>query len=657
MAQGKILKTESVSVGYGGKVLIGEVAIEAAPGEIVTLIGPNGAGKSTILKSIAGQLALIGGTVYLDGRDMARESRGEIARKMAALFTDRVKPELMTCFEVAAAGRYPYTGRMGFLSAEDKRIVREILELTGGADIAEEPFGAVSDGQRQRVLLARALCQEPKVLILDEPTSFLDIRFKLEFLTTLRKMARERGLAVIMSLHELDLARRISDKVVCVAENKIDRIGTPEECFERDYIAGLFHMEAGKYDPCFESLEYGPGRNEAGVPGDSEDVPGDSEAVPHDSAGAAPRFEHYITAGGKRLRCGYTTGTCAALAAAAAARKLLLGRWPETVALMTPKGIRVEVLPEEKSEGPGWAACAVKKDGGDDIDKTHGVFIFSKVALNDAGKLIIEGGEGVGRVTKPGLDQPAGEAAINRVPREMIGKAVSEIAELAGYDGGLTVTVSVPGGEAIARQTFNPQLGIEGGISILGTSGIVEPMSEAALIETVKLELRQARETGNKRVILVPGNYGADFLKDQGLDQPGIPVVKCSNFIGEAIDEAGLLGFTDVLLAGHIGKLVKLAGGIMNTHSRTADCRTELFTAHAALCGADAETCRRLMEAATTDACIDILKENGIYTEVMESLIAAIRRQLVRRAASGCRVGAVVFSNVHGVLGVTEEAF
>ena len=259
-------------------------------------------------------------------------------------------------------------------------------------------------------------------------------------------------------------------------------------------------------------------------------------------------------------------------------------------------------------------------------------------------------------MTKPGLDQPVGEAAINRVPREMIGKAVSEIAELAGYDGGLTVTVSVPGGEAIARQTFNPQLGIEGGISILGTSGIVEPMSEAALVETVKLELRQARETGSKRVILVPGNYGADFLREQGLDQPGIPVVKCSNFIGEAIDEAGLLGFTDVLLAGHIGKLVKLAGGIMNTHSRTADCRTELFTAHAALCGADAETCRRLMEAATTDACIDILKENGIYTEVMESLIVAIRRQLARRAAPGCRVGAVVFSNVHGVLGVTEEA-
>ena len=400
-------------------------------------------------------------------------------------------------------------------------------------------------------------------------------------------------------------------------------------------------MEAGKYDPCFETLEYGPGR---------------SAAVPDDSAGAAPRFEHYITAGGKRLRCGYTTGTCAALAAAAAARKLLLGRWPETVALMTPKGIRVEVLPEEKSEGPGWAACAVKKDGGDDIDRTHGVFIFSKVALNDVGELLIEGGEGVGRVTKPGLDQPVGEAAINRVPREMIGKAVSEIAELAGYDGGLTVTVSVPGGEAIARQTFNPQLGIEGGISILGTSGIVEPMSEAALVETVKLELRQARETGSKRVILVPGNYGADFLREQGLDQPGIPVVKCSNFIGEAIDEAGLLGFTDVLLAGHIGKLVKLAGGIMNTHSRTADCRTELFTAHAALCGADAETCRRLMEAATTDACIDILKENGIYTEVMESLIVAIRRQLARRAAPGCRVGAVVFSNVHGVLGVTEEA-
>nr|MCR5295264.1 cobalt-precorrin-5B (C(1))-methyltransferase CbiD [Lachnospiraceae bacterium] len=291
-----------------------------------------------------------------------------------------------------------------------------------------------------------------------------------------------------------------------------------------------------------------------------------------------------------------------------------------------------------------------------DVDKTSGVFIFSKVSLNDTGKLIIEGGEGVGRVTKPGLDMPVGEAAINHVPREMIGQAVLQAAELAGYAGGLTVTVSVPGGEEIARQTFNPQLGIEGGISILGTSGIVEPMSMQALVETIKVEMRQAREMGNRRLILVPGNYGTDFLKERGLDQLGVPVVRCSNFIGEAIDEAGLLGFEELLLAGHIGKLVKLAGGIMNTHSRTADCRMELFCAHAAVCGAETAICRRIMGAATADGCLEILKECGLYAEVMKSLTEAIRSRLVRRAKDGCEVGALVFSNRFGLIGETVEA-
>ena len=656
MMSERILKINSAAVGYGGKILIGDISFEVTPGEIVTLIGPNGAGKSTILKSIAGQLGLLGGAVFLDGKDMAGMPRGEIARSMASLFTDRVKPELMTCFDVAAAGRYPYTGRMGLLGPEDRRIASETLALVGAAEIAEKSFLTVSDGQRQLVLLARALCQEPRVLILDEPTSYLDIRYKLSLLTTLRKMAREEGLAVLMSLHELDLARRVSDRIVCVAENRIDRIGTPKECFERGYIAQLFHMAGGRYDACFDSLEYGPGAQEA-EPGDPRELSERQEAESVDPGKPAlPAFDHYVTAGGRRLRCGYTTGTSAALAAAAAAQRLLLGKWPETVALMTPKGIRVEVLPEEKTEGPGWAQCAVRKDGGDDADRTNGVFIFSKVTLTDADGIVIRGGEGVGRVTKPGLDQPVGEAAINHVPREMIAAAVREIAEAAGYHGGLIVTVSVPGGEEIARQTFNPQLGIEGGISILGTSGIVEPMSEQALIETVRVELRQAYELGNRRVILVPGNYGMDFLARERLVREDIPVVKCSNFIGEAIDEAGILGFRDLLLVGHAGKLVKLAGGIMNTHSRTADCRTEIFTAHAALCGADRETCRRLMEAATTDACLEILMESGTYPEVMESITEAIRGQMLRRAQAGMRAGAYVFTNRHGPVGVTREA-
>ncbi len=253
------LQTDALSVGYGGKALIASVALSVQRGKIVTLIGPNGSGKSTILKTIVGQLPSISGAVFLDGADMRSRSRGEIARRMAILMTARMDPELMTCRDVVSTGRYPYTGRLGILSAEDKRIVEQSLRQTDAQDFADRPFQSVSDGQRQRVLLARALCQEPELIVLDEPTSFLDIRYKLELLTILKRMVREENLAVLMSLHELDLAARVSDTVVCVAGDRIDRVGLPAEIFTSDYIAKLYHMEPGKYDPCFDSLEFVPG--------------------------------------------------------------------------------------------------------------------------------------------------------------------------------------------------------------------------------------------------------------------------------------------------------------------------------------------------------------------------------------------------------------
>ena len=366
-------------------------------------------------------------------------------------------------------------------------------------------------------------------------------------------------------------------------------------------------------------------------------------------------FEHYIRSGARMLRCGYTTGTCAALAAAGAARLLLTGEVPEHVGLVTPKGWRVETpLSDCRMEGAG-ALCAVRKDAGDDPDVTDGCLVCARVRKKARG-ITIEGGEGVGRVTKPGLDQPVGAAAINSVPRRMIAAAVEEVCVDAGYGGGLEVVISVPEGEALAKRTFNPMLGIAGGISILGTSGIVEPMSERALIDTVALSIRQAAAEGAARLLLTPGNYGADYLEKNRLDALGVPIVKCSNFIGEALDAASAEGMEEVLLVGHIGKLVKLAGGVMNTHSKTADCRPELFTAHAAICGGDTSLCRALMEAVTADACLALLEESGLREEVTESLLAAMQLHLDRRAGGNLRVGAVVFSNEYGTLGETETA-
>lgn len=252
------LETEKLSVGYDGKPLIRDVCLQVQRGKIVTLIGPNGSGKSTILKTIVGQLSTVSGTVLLEGAPMERCGQKEIAKRMAILMTERIHPELMTCYDVVSTGRYPYTGALGLLGKEDKRIVEESLELVHGRDMADRPFDAISDGQRQRILLARALCQTPESIVLDEPTSYLDIRYKLELLTILKTMVREKNLAVLMSLHELDLAQRVSDTVVCVSGDRIDRMGPPEEIFSSDYIARLYHMEPGKYDPCFDTLEYVP---------------------------------------------------------------------------------------------------------------------------------------------------------------------------------------------------------------------------------------------------------------------------------------------------------------------------------------------------------------------------------------------------------------
>ena len=260
-------------------------------------------------------------------------------------------------------------------------------------------------------------------------------------------------------------------------------------------------------------------------------------------------------------------------------------------------------------------------------------------------------------MTKPGLDQPVGAAAINRVPRQMIAEAVQIELDAAGWGGGAEVIVSIPGGAERAGRTFNPLLGIEGGLSVLGTSGVVEPMSEEAIVATIEVELRQAAHASPRgRLILTPGNYGADYLAARGLDRLGAPVVRCSNFIGEALDMAAAERFRQVLLVGHIGKLVKLAGGIMNTHSRMADCRTELFCAHAAAAGASAGLCRALLAAPTTDACVELLDREKLRAPVLASLTEAAQSHIERRAAGAFRAGVALFSNTYGLLGESDAA-
>lgn len=375
------------------------------------------------------------------------------------------------------------------------------------------------------------------------------------------------------------------------------------------------------------------------------------------------RLEEYIVKENKRMRYGYTTGTCAAAAAKAAAWGLLTGTCPDTVEMDTPKGFTLS-LPIENA-GLGLAgdlggeavSCAVRKDAGDDPDITDGILICASVSKTRGESVIIDGGLGVGRVTKPGLDQPVGNAAINRVPRRMIEQAVTGVCEACGYDGGLSVIISIPKGEELAARTFNPKLGIVGGLSVLGTSGIVEPMSEDALVDTIKVEMNVQAAQGNDWLIVVPGNYGEDFLKEQ-LHIDHFPIVKCSNFVGDTVDHAKAIGIKGLLFVAHIGKFIKVSAGVMNTHSKYGDGRMEAVAACAEASGGrlSPELRQRLMDCVMMDEAVRLLGEAGLKDAAMENMMDQIKRHLTERCHGCLEIEAIVFSNQYGELGRTKGA-
>lgn len=367
------------------------------------------------------------------------------------------------------------------------------------------------------------------------------------------------------------------------------------------------------------------------------------------------KLESYIYKDKKKLRCGYTTGSCAAAAAKAAAEMLLSGHELTEVTLHTPKGVVLTLSLTQCERTEHSVTCGVLKDSGDDADVTNGITVFAQAEKIKEPGIAVTGGRGIGRVTKKGLEQEPGSYAINRVPRQMIREAVEAVVEQTGYEGGVRITISAPEGEALAARTFNPMLGIEGGISILGTSGIVEPMSEKALTDTIALEMRMHEARGEQFCIITPGNYGMHFISET-LSLDLRQTVKCSNFIGETIDMAPACHMKGILLVGHLGKLVKLGVGMMNTHSREGDGRMEVLCACALRAGGKLSLLHELIGCVTTDEAVTILKQAGILKETMDVLLQKIEYYLKKRAFDGIMIGAVVFSNLHGLLGMTQDA-
>ena len=408
----------------------------------------------------------------------------------------------------------------------------------------------------------------------------------------------------------------------------------------------------------------------------------------------------YVMKNHKRLRCGYTTGSCAAAAAKAAALMLFSRAVVHEIPLMTPKGILLKLEVLEASIRENQVSCAVRKDGGDDPDATNGILVFASVSrreaacradladdagkggdqrpgpaddagkggdqrpdlTDDAGKngdqrpdILIDGGIGVGRVTKKGLQVPVGEAAINPVPRRMIREAVEEVCADFEYSGGLYVEISIPQGAEIAKKTFNPRLGIEGGISVLGTSGIVVPMSEEALIASIRVEMEMLAANGHEYLIITPGNYGETFTKNE-MTVDLSASMKCSNYVGETLDIAAELGVKGILFVAHVGKFIKVAGGIMNTHSRQADARAELMAAFALRAGADRETACRILDTITTDEALDIMEQQGIRQKAMDLAAERIHEYLQHRVNGALETEAIIFSSSCGYLAQTRGA-
>ncbi len=390
--------------------------------------------------------------------------------------------------------------------------------------------------------------------------------------------------------------------------------------------------------------------------------------------------DQFVIKKNKKLRCGYTTGSCAAAAAKAAAEMLLTGRVCRRADLMTPKGIALHLPVLEQEITDAYASCAVRKFAGDDPDATDGILVYARAekapeksgdgrAKKQPGdfRVLLDGGVGVGRVTKPGLEQPVGAAAINRVPREMITREVEQVCEMQEYRGTVKITISVPEGVEIAQKTFNPRIGILGGISILGTSGIVTPMSEEALLASIRLEMKQKFANGDRYLLITPGNYGADFIRRQELSRrlDAEHSMKCSNYVGETVDMAVELGFKGILFVAHIGKFIKVSGGIMNTHSACGDCRAELIAAQAMRAGLAqntapeavvCQTVRRLLSVNTTEEAVAILREAGLLEGTMKEITSRIRFHLQKRCLGEIETEAVLFSNQFGYLGETEGA-
>ncbi|MDS1029038.1 cobalt-precorrin-5B (C(1))-methyltransferase CbiD [Bacillota bacterium LX-D] len=584
-------------------------------GEAIAIFGTNGSGKTSFLGELE-QFFLNYST-----ENSFKLKIGYLAQ------TDDNKAINMSVTEYVASGLHNKLMQKDQL----KEKVHSYLEQIQMSGYEKNILSDLSSIQKRMVSLARILVEEPKIIILDEPAAGMD-QGNTNLLFQVLKGLHQQKTTIIYATSNLDLIPMFADKIIVLEDGKAILADAPESVFNNPALLMQDNLNLHSIRGLF-------------IPNEKNNV--QDYLTVGQALQNLSKFRNYD---GKMWRRGYTTGSCAAAAAKGAVLALLKGDSLDKVEITTPLNTTIEIPIKNITFEQNKVSCSVLKDGGDDPDITHGMEIKASVTLTGQG-IQITGGHGVGIVTKPGLAVQPGLPAINPVPRKMIKDAVSPF---LAPDQGLKIEISVPEGEKAAAKTLNPKLGIIGGISILGTTGIVEPMSEEAFKTSLVPQVTMAQALGYSTIVLTPGRMGQKRAAEY-FNLPENAVIQMSNFVGFMLKECSRLGVSNIILYGHIGKLVKVAGGIFHTHSKVADARLEIMATHAFLNGADADLVKRIVYANTAEEAVGLIKEAKM-DYLFNILAEAVSRKAESHVANQIKIGTILTALNGDFLGQDKTA-
>ncbi len=612
------------------------ISITIAKGRKTAILGPNGAGKSTLLLHFNGVLRPRQGKILFQGREVdykCRRSIHELRKNVGIVFQDP-DSQLFSASVLQDVAFGPLN--LGLPRELALAKSRQALRDTGIEDLEKKPTHFLSYGQKKRVCIAGVLAMEPQVIIADEPTAGLDPKMAGNLIQLLNKLS-EQGKTLVISTHDVDLAYSWADYVYFIHQGRVCGEGPPREVFLNKDLLEKCNLKSPWVLDVHQKLV------EKGLINANEPVPQSGDELLN--------FAVRNNGTGRRWRKGYTTGSCAAAAAKGAVTMLLSGKPLEQVTINTPAGTELNLTLHDQQVNSNTASCSVIKDAGDDPDITNGIKVYARACWRERNGIEITAGEGVGRVTKPGLAIPVGEPAINPVPRQMIIDAVSSVINPASR--GVQVEISVPEGDKLASKTLNPNLGIEGGISILGTTGIVVPMSEEAFKNSLVPQIKVALAQGEDVLVFTPGRMGQNHAKALGI--PETATVQMSNFVGFMLDQAVALGVERIILLGHPGKLAKVAAGVFHTHSKIADVRMEALITQAALAGVEHKVITALSQCVTAEAAIELLRDLKLEY-LLQNLAAMVSEQARKRVRGQLQVGTILLSLKGDVVAHDEQA-